>query len=183
MRKIILLVMSFTAMLSLGSCSASKKAALSKNQIETVIAPGAELVSGKGLIRGWGMGKSDSEASAHRKAQMNASAALAMSLTQMIESTTEEYITILSSGNNAESKTVLNDHVKTSMKQSLSGATIIYDRWAKKSQDGQYVNYIVMELKGEDFLQKLYSELEKDNTQIDKELLQKLFLKHIDSGN
>ncbi len=177
MKKIIIALVAAAALV-FGGCSTSKE--ISKSPVKTIVLPGADLVSGNGLIRGWGMGKSDSEASAHKKAQINASAALALALTQTLESSTEEYLTDVAKDGNGVSRSLLNDAVKTTVKQVLTGATIIYDTWAKEKDNGQHVNYIVMELKGEDFLQELYKATDKKNTNIDKELLEKIFLKHIE---
>ena len=60
----------------LSSCGSSKKIQ-EKSPISTYIMPGADLISGNGILRGWGSGRSDSEASARKKAQMAASAELA----------------------------------------------------------------------------------------------------------
>ena len=76
----------------LSSCGSSKKIQ-EKSPVATFIMPGADLVSGNGVLRGWGSGRSDSEASARKKAQMAASAELAAILAKTVESTTEEYST------------------------------------------------------------------------------------------
>ncbi len=178
MKKIALALFAVTAVLALSGCGASKKVSEQTSHVQTYILPGMELVSGDGLIRGWGMGKSDSEASAHKKAMMNASATLAAALSQTIDGTTEEYTAVLSEGNSAASKSLLYDQVKSVVNQALTGATIIYDRWAD-DPDGQKVNYVVLELKGDEFLQQLYKEIDKKNVTVDKELLNKLFMKHI----
>ncbi len=179
MKQIALLVIAVAVMFTVSSCGASKKLAEQGTTAATYVQPGSELISGDGLIRGWGMGKSDSEASAHKKAVINASAALAAALNQTIESTTEEYTAVLSEGNAAASKSLLYDYVKSAVNQVLNGSTIIYDRWADDPKDGQKINYVVMELKGENFLQQLYKEIEKANGNVDKELLNRLFMKHI----
>ena len=92
----------------LSSCGSSKKIQ-EKSPISTYIMPGADLISGNGILRGWGSGRSDSEASARKKAQMAASAELAAILAKTVESTTEEYSTILSEGMSSESKSLLTD--------------------------------------------------------------------------
>ena len=51
----------------LSSCGSSKKIQ-EKSPISTYIMPGADLISGNGILRGWGSGRSDSEASARKKA-------------------------------------------------------------------------------------------------------------------
>ena len=128
--------------------------------------------------------RSDSEASARKKAQMAASAELAAILAKTVESTTEEYSTILSEGMSSESKSLLTDKTKITVNQTLAGATIVFDRWDKDEKTGQFINYIVLELKGDDYLKNLYKELEKnDAATVDRDLLQRLFLKHIDENS
>ncbi len=174
------------SLLLMSSCGPAKQAA-ETNSIATYTLPGADLVTGDGLIRGWGVGKSDSEASAHKKAQMQASAALAAILEQIVQSTTEEYTTVLSEGDEAGSMSLLNQYIKVTTDKTLNGATTIFDRWGEKTADGQYVNYVVMELKGEEFLQALYKVIEEqtqqqpENKGIDKNKLEEIFNKHINS--
>ena len=167
----------------LSSCGSSKKIQ-EKSPISTYIMPGADLISGNGILRGWGSGRSDSEASARKKAQMAASAELAAILAKTVESTTEEYSTILSEGMSSESKSLLTDKTKITVNQTLAGATIVFDRWVKDEKTGQFINDIVLELKGDDYLKNLYKELEKnDAATVDRDLLQRLFLKHIDENS
>ena len=112
---------------------------------------------------------------------MAASAELAAILAKTVEATTEEYSTILSEGLSSESKSLLNDKTKVTVNQTLAGATIVFDRWSKDEETGQLINYIVLELKGEDYLKQLYKELGKNKAT--KDLLQRLFLKHIDESS
>jgi len=115
---------------------------------------------------------------------MAASAELAAILAKTVESTTEEYSTILSEGMSSESKSLLTDKTKITVNQTLAGATIVFDRWDKDEKTGQFINYIVLELKGDDYLKNLYKELEKnDAATVDRDLLQRLFLKHIDENS
>lgn len=168
--------------LALAGCGSSKKIQ-ETSPVSTFIMPGTEYVSGNGVLRAWGIGKSDSETSARKKAQMEASAELAAMLAKTVESTVEEYTTALSEGETSASKSLLRDKTKITVKKTLVGATMVYDRWAKDEQTGQYTNYIVLELKGSEYLDQLYKELEKDDTvSVDKELLQRLFLKFIDES-
>ncbi len=178
MKQIALTLLAAVLMLTLNSCGASKKVA-ETSPVATFIQPGADLISGDGLIRGWGMGKSDNEASAHKKAMMNASATLAAALNQTVENTTEEYTAMLTEGNAAASKSLLYDSVKVAVKEVLNGATVIFDRWAEDPNNGQKTNYVVLELKGEDFLKQLYKKAEEYKIDVDEALLNKLFMKHI----
>lgn len=65
---------------------------------------------------------------------MAAAAELASILSKTVESTTEEYSTILSEGLSSESKSLLTDKIKITVNQTLAGATIVFDRWGKDEQ-------------------------------------------------
>lgn len=147
--------------------------------------PCSELKSGDGIIRAWASGKSDSETSARKKAQVAAAAELASMLSQTVSATTEEYTASLSEGElSATSKSLLNDKVKITVNKTLTNATIVCDRWTKDEQSGQYTNYMVLEIKGDDYLKLLFEELKKnDKIAVDMNLLEKLFMKHINESS
>lgn len=169
------------SVLVLGGCSTSKKT-LETTPIDTYVMPCTDLKSGDGIIRAWASGSSDNEMTARKKAQASASAELAAILEKTVKSTTEDYTTALSEGLSSESKSFFSEKTQIVVNQTLKGATIVCDRWNKNEENGQYTNYIVLELKGEEYLMKLFDELKNNNiTSIDKELLKKLFLKQIDS--
>lgn len=176
----------FYATLALGmvvfcSCSSSRK--IEKSPIETFVMPCSDLVSGNGVLRAWASGKSDSEMAARKKAQVAASADLASMLGKTIKATTEDYTTNLSEGKMGISKSLLNDKTKVAIEQSLKGATIVCDRWVKDDSTGQYTNYLVLELRGEEYLKSLYEELRKTGvTEVDHDLLKDLFFKNIDKN-
>lgn len=162
---------------SLANCGASRKREASP--VSTFIMPGNEYLSGDGLIRAWGIGKSDSESAARKKAKMEASTELASVLSRTVNSTMQQYTTALSESISSESKSLLVEKSSIVVEQTLVGATIIFDRWAKDDSTGQYTNYVVMELKGKDFLNSLYKELGKQS-ELDKGLLEKIFMQVID---
>lgn len=162
-------------------CGSAKKVA--KSPIATYVMPCSEYVSGDGVLRVWAIGKSDSEATAHKKAQAMASAELAAMLAKTVATTTENYTTALSEGLAAASKSLLSEKSKQTVEKTLTGATIVCDRWNKDEESGQYTNYIVMELKGEEYLKNLYEELSKNSTvSVDQALLRKLFFKNIEES-
>lgn len=163
------------------SCGSSKK--MEKSPIETFVMPCSEMVSGDGLLRAWASGKSDNEMTARKKAQTAASADLAAMLGKMVNATTEDYTTNLAEGRMGLSKSLLNDKTKVAISQSLKGAKIVCDRWVKDDSTGQYTNYLVLELRGEEYLKTLYEELNKSGvTEVDKELLKELFFKNIEKS-
>lgn len=183
MRKIFYCIEFAAAALLLTSCGSSKKLA-QQSPIETFSMPCVEYTSGEGALRAWASGKSDNQMAARKKAQVSATAQLAAMLEQTIETTTKEYTSNITDNNVGGSKSLLNEVSKVSVKKSLQGATILCDKWTKDEATGQYTNYIVMELKGETYLESLYSELsQKPDVSINKEELEKLFMKHINEVN
>ncbi len=94
-----------SCILLLSSCGSSKKNPRKKPRRHVYHAE--QTLSAATVLRG-GSGRSDSEASA-RKSPMAASAELAAILAKTVESTTEEYSTILSEGMSSESKSLLTD--------------------------------------------------------------------------
>ena len=176
MKKITWLALVLVA-LTMSSCGSSKK--VEKSPIKTFGMPCSELVSGDGMLRAWAVGKSDNENAARKKAQTVAAAELAAILSRTVEQTTESYVTSLSGGDKAESKSLLNDKVKITVNETLEGATIACDRWTHDEATGQYANYLVMELQGEEFLKKLYAKF-GDDKKIDRDLLRKVFLEQIE---
>ncbi len=181
MKKILVWSVAIWMSVAIVGCGSSKKAL--KSPIATYVMPCSEYVSGDGVLRAWAVGKSDNEATARKKAQAMASAELAAMLAKTVATTTENYTTALSEGLVAASKSLLSEKSKQTVEKTLSGATIVCDRWNKDEQSGQYTNYIVMELKGDEYLKNLYEELGKNSSvSIDQALLQKLFFKNIEES-
>lgn len=179
MKKIILFAVCLLAMATFSSCRSSKE----KSPIKTFVMPCSEYTKGDGALRAWASGASDNETTARKKALATASAELAAMLSKTIKQTTEDYSSALTEGENVLSKSFMNDKVKITVEKSIEGATIICDRW-NKDENGQYTNYIVLELKGNDYLKALYEELSKNSdVYVDKELLQKLFLENINKNS
>lgn len=180
MKKILLFTMCAIAAFTFSSCRSSKN---EKSPIKTYVMPCSEHVSSDGVLRAWASGSSDNETAARKKALASASAELAAILTKTVNSTTEDYTSSLNEGVNGMSKSFLSEKNKITVEKTLSGATIVCDRW-NKDENGQYTNYIVLELKGKEYLKALYEELSKEsNSEINKELLEELFIKNINSSN
>lgn len=177
MKKSVLFMLCAIALIALGSCSTKEK-----SPIKTFVMPCSEFTASDEALRAWGMGASDNETTARKKALATASAELAAMLTKTVETTTEDYSSALSEAENVLSKSFMSEKSKITVEKTISGATIICDRW-NKDDNGQYTNYIVLELKGSDYLKALYEELGKDSdAPIDKELLERLFLENINKG-
>lgn len=175
------------AVMLMASCGASKKA-VEKSPVQTSIMPGAEYLSKDGFIRAWGVGKSDNEASARKKARMNATSELAETISKKFNSVLENYTVDLQESDSALSKSLFREKSKMVIDQKIKGAQIIYDRWAKDEKTGQYTNYIVLEIKGEDYINSVLEEVKKpDNNRkssdVDEELLKRLFLEAIEEDS
>lgn len=178
MKKIAYVMVAVVA-LSMTACGSSKKVER-ESPIETFVQPCSELKTADGMLRAWGMGRSDNETTARTKAKMQASAELAEQLQQVVLATAEDYTTELSGGIDAASKRLLESTVKTVTKQTLTGTVIVCDEWHKDEQTGLITNYVTMEIDGEEFLNNLYKKLEDNKlVNVDKELLTRLFMKQI----
>lgn len=166
------------ALIALGSCSTKEK-----SPIKTFVMPCSEYTNSDGALRAWASGESDNETTARKKALAVASAELAAMLTKTVETTTEDYSSALSEAENVLSKSFMSEKSKITVEKTISGATIICDRW-NKDDNGQYTNYIVVELKGSDYLKTLYEELSNNSgVSVNKELLEKLFLENINKNS
>ena len=162
-------------------CSSSKK--VEKSPIKTYTMPCQEYVSGEGALRAWASGTSDSEMTARKKAQIAAAAGLASQLQRTLLATVEDYTTTLGKAMTAESKTFFNERIKSVTSQTLKGTAIVCERWHKDETTGQYTNYMVMELRGEEYLEQVYNQLQKSGTTgVDKQLLEKLFIENINKS-
>ena len=163
------------------SCNSSKK--VEKSPIKTFVMPCQEFVSGDGALRAWASGTSDSEMTARKKAQVAAATGLANQLQRTLQATVEDYTTTLGKAMTAESKTFFNERIKSVTSQTLKGTAIVCERWNKDEKTGQYTNYMVMELRGEEFLNEVYNQLKSSGTTgVDKELLERLFIENINKG-
>ena len=170
-------------MLSMMTACGSAKNGKEKSPVDTFILPGADLVSGNGLIRAWAAGTSDNQMTARKKARTEALEELATQVNTLIGNTTEKYTTSLTEGMNSKTKELFDSKTQVTVKQSLQGAAVIFDRWKNDEVKGTFTNYIVMELKGEAFLKNLYKELGKiDGLKVDEDLLDKIFMEQIDQA-
>lgn len=166
------------------SCGTSKKT-VEQSPVDTYIMPGSEYKSGDGMIRAWGIGKSDNEATARKKARINATSEMAETISRIFESAVETYTTEITDGDISGSKSAMIEKSRMTVNEMINGAAIIYDRWGKDDKNGQYVNYIVLEIKGDDYMNRFFKKIEsKELDSIDRDLLEDLFMKTIeDAGN
>jgi hypothetical protein len=155
-------------------CSCSSK----KSPIKTFVMPCSDCVKADDALRVWASGTSDSETTAHKKAMATASAELAALLSKTVNTMTEQYTTELTEGRDGQSKSLLDEKNIIVVKQVLNGAAIVCDEWTK-DENGQYTNYIVLELKGSKIIEAITKSAEAEGEKINQELLKTLFLKGI----
>lgn len=174
MKKSLIIFACILAAIFMTGCSSTKK-----TNVKTYVMPCSDCVKADDAIRVWASGTSDSETTARKKAMMSASADLAALLEKNVEIITEEYTSVLNNGENGLSKSYLNEQSKITVKKTISGANIVCDEWVNK-ENGQYTNYIVLELKLNTFIDSFIEEVKKDSEQqLNKELLQELFEKNV----
>lgn len=181
MKKIAYVMLPLVA-LCMTACGSSKEVKR-ESPIETFVMPCSDLKSGDGLLRAWGVGRSDNEATARKKARMQASAELAEQLEQVVLYTAKDYTADLTEGMDAASKSYVASTIEVVVRQTLKGSAIVCDEWHRDGQTGLFTNYVTIELNGEEFLNNLYKELRPEiSAGVDKSLLKRLFLKHINGG-
>ena len=176
MKKYTLFIILAIAAISFSSCSSKR------SPIKTFVMPCSECVKSKDAIRVWASGTSDNETTARKKAMATASAELASILSKTVNTITEQYTTALNEGGQGESKSLFNEKNIIEVKQVISGATIVCDEWTK-NENGQYTNYIVLELKGNKIVDAISNEVETTGASANKELLNSLFEKNLQEAN
>ena len=176
MKKYTLFIILAIAAISFSSCSSKR------SPIKTFVMPCSECVKSKDAIRVWASGTSDNETTARKKAMATASAELASVLSKTVNTITEQYTTALNEGRQGQSKTLFNEKNIIEVNRVINGATIICDEWTK-SENGQYTNYIVLELKGNKIVEAIGKEVETARESVDKELLNSLFQKNLQETN
>ena len=181
MRNIILVLLAAVMMVS---CGASGKVA--KKPVKTYVQPGSELLNAPNVLRAWAVGISDSEMTAKKKAWASASSELARMLNSAVTTTVEEYCVKLSDGDVTAFKEFFSQKCDIVSKQLLVGVRQVFDQWEPKDAEGMHKNYIVLELSAEEFIDKLLESINQSqgagNFNIDKQLLNEIFFKKINSG-
>ena len=176
MKKYTLFIILAIAAISFSSCSSKR------SPIKTFVMPCSECVKSKDAIRVWASETSDNETTARKKAMATASAELASVLSKTVNTITEQYTTALNEGRQGQSKTLFNEKNIIEVNRVINGATIVCDEWTK-SENGQYTNYIVLELKGNKIVEAIGKEVETARESVDKELLNSLFQKNLQETN
>ncbi len=173
MRKILIALM-----LSATVLSVSAKKAVHEKKKGFTSQPGMELVTKakNGNLRAWAVGKADRENAARAMAMKDATAELAEALQRCVDITTKSFMLV---EDNA-TKEMMSRDFQIVAQQQLNGVIQIYDKWAAKDSDGMFRNYVVLELRGDQLIDKLYdkykSKQEKSDAK-DKVRLQKIYEK------
>lgn len=181
MKKIILMIM--TAVM-LVSCGASGKV----SKVKTVDLPGTDLVATPtpNAIRAWGMGISDNQMTAQKKATAAARSQLSSTLESIVSTTVEDYCVMLTEGEIARSKQYLNEKTTIVSKQQLNLARIIFNKWSRPDANGMYTCYVVLEMSSKDYTNGVTKAVNEDqgntNVSFDANAFNDLFLKNITSG-
>ena len=105
-------------------------------------------------------------------------------LNTAVTTTIEDYCVSLSDGEAAISKEYLSQKTSLVSKQVLVGAVPIFDQWEPKDAEGMYRNYVVLEISAQDFIKSLFESMadaEASKVALDKDLLNELFLKAINT--
>ena len=175
MKRNIMIIASILTAITLVGCSSTKQA-------KTYIMPCSDCVKVEDAIRVWASGTSNSETTARKKAMVSASAELAAVLEKHVETTTEEYTAALNDGEGGISKTLLNEQCRITVKKTVSGANIVCDEWSQ-DENGQYTNYIVLELNNNEFINELIEQVNsKSENKVNKKLLQEIFNKNVNKN-
>lgn len=152
------------------SCSSTKSA-------KTYTTPCSDCLRVEDAVRVWASGTSNNETTARKKAMMSASAELAAVLEKNVETVAEEYTAALNDGTEGISKSFLNEQCKITVKKTISGANVICDKWVK-NENGQYTNYIVLELGYKFFIDAIIEEANsKSDSKLNRDLLLELVKK------
>lgn len=172
------------AAILLVSCGTSRKVA--QKPVKTYVQPGHDLLDAPDVLRAWAVGTSDSEMTAKKKAVAAASSELARMLNSAVKTTIEDYCVSLTEGEVAASKEFLSQKCTIVSEQLLVGVRTIFDQWEPADADGMHKNYVVLELSAEEFIKKLLDSIEQTQgpkkVNIDKQLLNELFIKQVNSG-
>lgn len=172
------------AAILLVSCGTSRKVA--QKPVKTYVQPGHDLLDAPDVLRAWAVGTSDSEMTAKKKAVAAASSELARMLNSAVKTTIEDYCVSLTEGEVAASKEFLSQKCTIVSEQLLVGVRTIFDQWEPADANGMHKNYVVLELSAEEFIKKLLDSIEQTQgpkkVNIDKQLLNELFIKQVNSG-
>lgn len=172
------------AAILLVSCGTSRKVA--QKPVKTYVQPGHDLLDAPDVLRAWAVGTSDSEMTAKKKAVAAASSELARMLNSAVKTTIEDYCVSLTEGEVAASKEFLSQKCTIVSEQLLVGVRTIFDQWEPADADGMHKNYVVLELSAEEFIKNLLDSIEQTQgpkkVNIDKQLLNELFIKQVNSG-
>lgn len=122
---------------------------------------GDKYYSSKEAFRASATGESMSRETAKKKARSNAEDELARTVSSTMQIVTDNYVNSSTFNNKEEVTETFNNLARTVVDQALRGAITICEKTTQKS-NGNYVNYIAIELSGSDIAQAYNDALSQD---------------------
>lgn len=150
--------------LSFTSCKRNKPVEEKKPAGEVLIneyCTGDQYYSSKEAFRASATGESMSRETAKKKARSNAEDELARTVSSTLQIVTDNYVNSSTFNNKEEVTETFNNLARTVVDQELKGAITICEKTTQKP-NGNYVNYIAIELSGADIAQAYNDQLSQD---------------------
>lgn len=122
---------------------------------------GDKYYSDNKTFRASATGESMSRETAKKKARSNAEDELARTISSTLQIVTDNYVNSSTFNNKEEVTETFNNLARTVVDQKLRGAITICEQTTQKA-NGNYVNYIALELSGDDIAQAYNESLSKD---------------------
>lgn len=165
MKKILLLV----ACAAMFGVSCSKKTAPATGDVEVIVpCEGPEFMTNDKYLRASAMGLASDMNMAKKKAMAEASAQLASSMNQLVESLAVNYANSYQVGENEDGSQKFENMAKTVVKEKLSGIRVICQK-TMKTPEGKYRAYVAIELAGDELFQGIHNSVSKglkENTKL-----------------
>ena len=153
MKKILLLV----ACAAMFGVSCSKKTAPATGDVEVIVpCEGPEFMTNDKYLRASAMGLASDMNMAKKKAMAEASAQLASSMNQLVESLAVNYANSYQVGENEDGSQKFENMAKTVVKEKLSGIRVICQK-TMKTPEGKYRAYVAIELAGDELFQGIHN--------------------------
>lgn len=180
MKKVSMILLGTALLMGLASCG-SKQKVVSKNGGEVEIempCTGPEYRTDATHFRATGTALSTDRQVAKDKALMAARAELATEINTTMERVTDRYNSSYNVGEDDETRGKFQDLARQLVKQTLSGSVVTCEKLTKDEQGGKYHFYVCVELKGDDFANKLKNGISNDDklrTDYEYEKFKKVF--------
>ena len=179
MKKVSMILLGTALLMGLASCG-SKQNVVNKNGGEVEIelpCTGPEYRTDATHFRATATDVSTNRQVARDKALTAARAELATEINTTMERVTDRYNSSYNVGEDDETRGKFQDMTRQLVKQTLSGSVVTCEKLTQDAQ-GRYHSYVCVELKGEDFANKLQNGISKDDklrTDYEYEKFKKVF--------